>query len=333
MPPDLTDISSQLNLPTTAWIGILLAVVAAVLLAIGTQFQNHGVNLVDKASTEEAKTGLSFRQLRALIARPSWAIGTLILALAIVLQLTSLSFAPITVVQPLGAIALVVTAIVNARVSKVPLDRVDIRSIVICVLGVGVFVTIAALVTSSHPVTATQLVTVLIVLVVVLATFLTLFLVMRKRALRPIFYVITGGVLFGFVVTLAKVVIDRIKTIAVGDFTVDSTDILTLICLIGLVVAALLGTYFVQTAHSSNPPDIVVAGLTVIDPLVAVSIGIIVLGEAADAPLWAIIAFVVAAAAAIYGVISLSRNNPQLTIETPLADAAEKATGRPQGTV
>lgn len=329
MPPDLTDISTQLNLPTTAWIGILLAVVAAVLLAIGTQFQNHGVNLVNAATTEAAQTGLSLRQLRSLLARPSWVIGTLFLGLAIVLQLSSLSFAPITVVQPLGAIALVVTAIVNARVTKTPLDKVDIRSIIICVAGVGAFVTIAALVTNSHPVTATQLVIVLSVLVVILAVLLTLFFAMRRRVLKPIFYVIAGGVLFGFVVTIAKVVIDRIKTIAVGDFSIDSTDILTLVCLIGLAVAGLLGTYFVQTAHSSNPPDIVVAGLTVIDPLVAVSIGIVVLGEAADAPLWAIFAFVVAAAAAIYGVISLSRNNPMLTTETPLADAAEEATKRP----
>ncbi|CAN5373272.1 hypothetical protein BH11ACT4_BH11ACT4_05170 [soil metagenome] len=333
MPADLTDLSSQLNLPTTAWIGILLAVVAAVLLAIGTQFQNHGVTLVDRASTEEAKTGLSFRQLRALLGRPSWVIGTLFLGLAIVLQLSSLTFAPITVVQPLGAIALVVTAVVNARVSKVPLDRVDVRSIVICVLGVGGFVTIAAVVTNSHPVTATQLVIVLVVLAIVLAVLLTLFFVMRRRVLRPIFYVIAGGVLFGFVVTLAKVVIDRVRTILVGDFKVDATDILTLVCVVGLVVGALLGTYFVQTAHSSNAPDIVVAGLTVIDPLVAVSIGIVVLGEAAGAPIWAILAFVVAGAAAIYGVISLSRNNPQLTTETPLADALEEGSDRSSGTL
>ncbi|MEP6480599.1 MAG: DMT family transporter [Rhodoglobus sp.] len=329
MPPDLAEISSPLNLPTTAWIGIALAVVAAILLAIGTQFQNRGVTLVDKASTEQANTGLSLRQLKALVARPSWVIGTAILAVAIVLQLSSLSFAPITVVQPLGAIALVVTAIVNARVTKAPLDLVDIRSIIICVLGVGAFVTIAALVTNSHPVIETQLVVVLIVLVVVLAVLLTLFFVMRRRVLRPIFYVIAGGVLFGFVVTLAKVVIDRIKTIAVGDFQIGSTDILTLVCLVGLAAAGLLGTYFVQTAHSSNPADIVVAGLTVIDPLVAVSIGIVVLGEAAGAPVWAIFAFVISGAAAIYGVISLSRNNPMLTTETPLADAAEEAVQRP----
>ena len=80
--------------------------------------------------------------------------------------------------------------------------------------------------------------------------------------------------------------------------------------------------YFVQTAHSSNPPDLVVAGLTVIDPLVAVSIGIIVLGEAAGAPLWAIFAFAAAAAAAIWGVLSLARHHPQNHPTTTLADTA-----------
>jgi drug/metabolite transporter (DMT)-like permease len=67
----------------------------------------------------------------------------------------------------------------------------------------------------------------------------------------------------------------------------------------------------VQTAYSSGPPDLVVAGLTVIDPLVGVTIGIVVLGEAQGAPLWAGIVFVVSGALAIYGVFQLSKYHPQ----------------------
>lgn len=323
MPPDLQDIADQITLPSTAPVGIALALIAAVLLAIGTQFQHRGVELVEASTTVDGKTGLSFRQLRSLLARPSWVIGTVLLGLAIVLQLSSLTFAPITVVQPLGAVALVITALVNSRVTKTPLDAVSIRAIVICVVGVGAFVAIAAGVTESHPVTATQLSTVLIVLTAVLAVFVTLFILMRKRKPRPIFYVVAAGVLFGFVVTLAKVVIDRVRTIVVTDLEFDSADILTLLCLIALAAAALLGTYFVQTAHSSNPPDLVVAGLTVIDPLVAVSIGIVVLGEAAGAPPWAIIGFILAGAVAIFGVVSLSRHHPQALANTAIADVAD----------
>jgi drug/metabolite transporter (DMT)-like permease len=115
----------------------------------------------------------------------------------------------------------------------------------------------------------------------------------------------------------------------VTDLEFDSADILTLLCLVALAAAALLGTYFVQTAHSSNPPDLVVAGLTVIDPLVAVSIGIVVLGEAAGAPPWAIIGFILAGAVAIFGVVSLSRHHPQALANTALADVAEPGPRNP----
>lgn len=328
MPPTLQDLADQLTLDSSSAIGIPLALVAAVLLAIGTQLQHRGVALVDASTTTDAKTGLSLSQLRLLLARPSWLLGTLLQGFAIVLQLTSLAFAPLIVVQPLGAVALVVTAIINAKVSRTPLDRYSIRAIIICVAGIGTFVTIAAFVAKTHPITATQLWTVLIILAVVLAVFVVLFFVMRSRAPRPIFYVVAAGTLFGFVVTLAKVVIDRVRTILATEFAFGPADILTLLCIVGLVAAALLGTYFVQTAHSSNPPDLVVAGLTVIDPLVAVTIGIVVLGEAAGAPWWAIVAFALAAAVAIYGVLSLARHHPQARANTPLADAADEANAK-----
>jgi drug/metabolite transporter (DMT)-like permease len=119
-------------------------------------------------------------------------------------------------------------------------------------------------------------------------------------------------VLFGFVATLAKVVIDRVKTLSFNQFKLGDAEWLTVLCVIGLLVAALLGSYFVQSAYSNGPPDLVVAGLTVIDPLVAIAIGIIVLGEASKAPLWATVAFIVAGAIAIYGVLLLAKNHPQL---------------------
>jgi F0F1-type ATP synthase assembly protein I len=68
----------------------------------------------------------------------------------------------------------------------------------------------------------------------------------------------------------------------------------------------------VQTAYSSGPPDLVVAGLTVVDPIVGITIGITVLGEAAGAPPWAAVVFVLAGIVAIYGVFQLSKHHPQI---------------------
>jgi len=311
VPPDILDLTDQISLTPLQVAGIPLALIGAILLSLGAQFQHRGVARMEEKHGSEASTGLNFSQIKALLARPSWVIGTALLGLAIVFQLSSLAIAPIMVVQPLGAVALVMTAIMNSRIARVRLDAISIRAIVMCVVGVGVFVAIAAMFAKSTVVTQRELSLVLIILAIVLTAWVVLFLIFRKNA-SPIFYILGAGMLFGFVATLAKVVIDRVKTIVISGSGFESTDFLTILCIVGLIVASLLGSYFVQTAYASGPPDLVVAGLTVVDPLVAVTVGILVLGEAADAPLWAVIAFVVTGAIAIFGVFSLSKHHPQI---------------------
>ena len=310
MPPELSDITDSFTLTPDQAVGIPIALFGAILISIGTQLQHTGVSVVGKRAESGTKAGLGLRQLAELFARPSWLLGTVLLGVAMLFQLTSLVFAPLIVVQPLGAIALVVTAIVNSRLSGVKLGAVSRRAIWLCVGGVGLFVTIAAFTAKSSPITELQLSVVLIILSAVLVAFAVAFALLRTR-FKAIFYIIGAGVLFGFVATLAKVVIDRIKTLSFHDFQLGDAEWLTVLCVVGLLVAALLGSYFVQSAYSNGPPDLVVAGLTVIDPLVAITVGILVLGEASAAPLWAIIAYVIAGATAIYGVLLLAKNHPQ----------------------
>jgi drug/metabolite transporter (DMT)-like permease len=317
---DLTDLTDQITLPSIAGAGIPIALVGAVFLALGAQFQHKGVERMEELRGQQTG-GISIRSLLALLARPAWVIGTVMLGLAILFQLTSLTLSPILVVQPVGALALVITSILNARLSKTPLDRKSIRAIVMCVGGVAVFVTVAALFAQSPAITELQLTVVLVLLGVVLVAFAVLFITLRKR-IGAMFYILGAGVLFGFVATLAKVVIDRIKTLAFTDI-VSGGEWLLVGCIVGLLVAALLGSYFVQTAYASGPPDLVVAGLTVIDPLIAVLIGILVLGEAGQVPFWAILVFVAAGAVAVWGVLQLARHHPQLRVN----DSLEKPLG------
>ncbi len=295
-------------------LGIPVALLAAVFLAVGAQLQHGGVAKVDAASSRSGRTGLRFGQLRALATRPSWLIGTLLLGLAIVLQLISLFLAPLTVVQPLGALALVITALLNARATKIRLDAPSIRAILLCIGGVGLFVGVAAVTTTSVPIGTQQLVIVLVILACVLAILTGAFFGLRKRS-PIIFYIVASGVLFGFVATLAKVVIARVQTIVLRGFDLEPGDGLTIVAVVAVLVAALGGSYLVQTAYSSGPPHLVVAGLTVIDPMVGVTIGIVVLGEAAGAPLWSGIVFALAGAIAILGVVQLSRREVAVAAE------------------
>jgi drug/metabolite transporter (DMT)-like permease len=299
---------SQITLTPLQAVGIPIALTGSIFLALGAQFQHRGVSHVESKSEGRSSGGLNVGQLLALLRRPSWVVGTLMLGLAVVFQLTSLIFAPILVVQPLGAVALVITSIVNARVSKVKLTRESIRAIAFCIIGVALFVTIATFTAKSKEITERELITVLVLLLVITVLFSLLFAFLRNR-FKAIIYIVGAGVLYGFVATLAKVVIDRIHTIIING--TQGFEWLTLLCVVALLAATALGGYFVQTAYSSGPPDLVIAGLTVIDPIVAVTIGIIVLGEADGAPWYAVIAFVVAGALAIYGVFQLAKYHPQ----------------------
>jgi drug/metabolite transporter (DMT)-like permease len=295
------DVTQDIALQPRAFVGIPIALVGACFLSIGAQLQHHGVAKVE-ASTQQASSGLSLAQLGLLLARPSWVVGTLMLGLAIVFQLVSLTLAPIIVVQPLGAIALVVTAILNARVSRVKLNRQSIIAISLCVGGVGAFAILAAFTARDTPVTSRALVEILIILAVVLVAFGVCFYFLRSK-FKALIYVVGAGILYGFVATLAKVVIARISS--------SDWDWLLVLCIVALLAAAGLGAYFVQNAYSSGPPDLVIAGLTVIDPLVAVTIGIVILDEAAQAPWWAMVGYVVTGAVAVYGVFQLARFHPQ----------------------
>ncbi len=293
-----------LALDPRQFIGIPLALVGAVFLSVGAQLQHRGVTKVDQATeTDAGKGGLDLGQLRLLLARPSWVTGTLMLGAAIVLQLTSLAFAPLIVVQPLGAFALVVTSIVNWRVTGSRLNRLSVLAICLCVAGVGAFVLTAAFQAREVPVHEHELVEILCILGGVLVLAAVLFGIFRK-SMRALVYVVVAGILYGFVATLAKVVIARVEQ--------REFDVLTGVCIVALLAAVGLGAYFVQNAYASGPPDLVIAGLTVIDPLVAVSIGILILNEAVQAGPGTVAVWIVTGALAVTGVVLLARHHPQV---------------------
>jgi len=298
VPPDLSSIATTQFFHGSTPAGIAIALVGGLFLALGAQFQHRGVVVVEERHGSGHKAGLSIPQLWRLVRSPWWVLGTLLLGLAILAQLTSLGFAPIIVVQPLGVVALVITAVVNARVSTTKLTRDALRAITFCVAGIAVFVTVAAFVAQETLIQEKQLIIILIIMGVVVVLLGVAFGLLRKR-FTAIFYILSAGLLYGFVATLAKVVINRLVN---GNF-----EWLTVICVVALIAAAGLGAYFVQTAYSIGSPDLVIAGLTVVDPLVAVSIGIVVLGEAADAPLWTVFVWIAAGAVAVYGVFQLAK--------------------------
>jgi hypothetical protein len=288
--------------PELRELAIGLAVLAAVALAFGAQFQNQAVTK-GREKAPRVRGSLSVRELGRLFSRPRWISGLGLMGIGMALQLSALSLAPLIVVQPIGAIALVITSLLNARYTKTRINKATVLAIGLSTFGVGAFVVTASRVASQVELTDQNLLRVLGLLVVILVAFGILFFTFGKKA-KALTYILGAGVLYGFVATLAKVVIQRL-------YQMDY-DLLTGLALVSMIGAVLLGGWFVQNAYSSGPPDLVIAGLTVIDPMVAVAIAIGVLGEAQAASGASIVSFSLSGAVAIAGVYLLSKVHPQL---------------------
>lgn len=287
-------------------IAIILSLLAAVALAFGAQLQNDSVEKnVDKVLG--AKRGVGFKHILGLIRNPRWLGGMSFLVLGALCQIAALTMAPLIVVQPIGALALVITALLNARSTKTKITKATWIAISLCTGGIATFVALATgIADDQRELSDSNLIVILATLAVLLVGLGAVFLVQRQN-MSALTFILGAGLLYGILATLVKTVIQRIQQ--------SHFEWLTITCLVAAVLAMALGGWFVQNAYASGPPDLVIAGLTVIDPMVAVTIGIIVLGEASSAmaanPLISVV-FAASGATAVMGVWLLSRVHPEL---------------------
>jgi drug/metabolite transporter (DMT)-like permease len=284
-------------------IAISLSMLAAVALAFGAQFQNDSV-IKNSAKKSGEKLGVGFKSLIKLVRNPRWLIGMSFLGGGAILQIAALTMAPLIVVQPIGALALVITALLNARSTKTAITRATWAAIGVSTAGIVVFVTLAAQIADDErKLTDSDIQMLLGVIAVVLVLFMALFVATRKKA-TALNYILGAGILYGFAITFIKAVIQRVAQ--------DNFDALTLTCVFAAIGAIAVGAWFVQNAYASGPPDLVIAGLTVIDPMVAITIGMVILGEASRALPLDMTIFIVSGATAALGVYMLSKVHPEL---------------------
>ena len=80
--------------------------------------------------------------------------------------------------------------------------------------------------------------------------------------------------------------------------------------LVGLALAYGVGGWFIQQGYATGPAEVVVGSMTTIDPLAAVMVGLVVLGEGAQLTPVIGVAMGLAGAMAAGGVAVLSRFHP-----------------------
>ena len=226
------------------WFAVLLAVLGAFCLAFGAQRQGSAV----KADT--GGLALSNHGMLRLIRNPRWVFGLLLLCAGMALNSVALVMAPLTVVQPIGAIALVITTIVNAKDQGLSINRATVVAISACVTGSALFVILAVNVTQeNHQVSSSDELTVVLLLALAVGLFGTLALVFRRR-MSAFIYILGAGILFGFVAVLTRII---------GKHLLDPNGLGVLnvpwYSVVAIAAAGILGSWFVQNAYSGGPPE------------------------------------------------------------------------------
>ncbi|MFD0202990.1 MULTISPECIES: glycosyltransferase [Saccharothrix] len=272
------------------WFAVLLAVLGAVFFAFAARLQHDAV----RASEGPLR-------VLELLRRPRWLLGLVLLVLGAGVHAAALGMAPLSVVQPVGVVAIGITAVLDGR-------RRELPAVAWTTFGVGAFVLLAAgSATSTAVVPEAEVKAALLALGLIAVPGLVGVLSTRP-AVRALGFGAAGGVAYGFVSVLMRSVSQDVQQGGLAWSTAFSAA--------GIAVALVVGGWFIQHAYASGPPHVAVACLTVVDPLVAVGIGAGLLGEANRTSPLVAVAQVGCAVIAIGGVVALARTRTLPAVPT-----------------
>jgi drug/metabolite transporter (DMT)-like permease len=246
-------------------LAIRFAFLAALFLAIGIVVRQRATMDVPEDK------GVSPTMVLTLIRRPLWWGGTAAAVLGFVFQALALAYGSLLLVQPILVSALLVALPLSARLANRGVTRGEWLWALVLTASLAVFVLLAK--TSAGDYEASVPLTAIVAVVCIVAEALCVVVAIRNPGWRrAVLLAVAVGVLFGVVAMLTKLVMHMLTHD--GPRAVLSTPAPYLLVLIG-VVAVLLQ----QSAFHAGSLQTSVPTMLVLEPVVAVVLGAVVLGE------------------------------------------------------
>lgn len=282
-----------------------LAIVAAAVFAVGATVQSSAVG---RAVSDHGSPGstavVGNRAMGALLRNRDWWASVGIIVVGGVIHAAALTLAPISIVQPIGVLAIPFAVVLTAR-------RQHRRPPLAAMLAVGA--TMAAVLAfvlaaasdgkNAHYVDPASVAWASLGIGAVAAVFAVLGII-GPAWIRCLAWAAAGAMVYGLGSGLLRT----------DTMLIAQGDLLTLHVFgytASVIGTYLLGGWFIQHAHSNGPPAVVLGSLTVIDPIVAVVFGMAFLGEGAHlSPLHTTIMAISGLVAAI-GVVLLAKYHPE----------------------
>jgi drug/metabolite transporter (DMT)-like permease len=250
-------------------VGHGLAIVFALLAAV---FAAVGIVVRQRATMDvPPEKGVSALMVMTLLRRRLWWAGTAAAVAGYVFQALALGFGSLLLVQPILVSALLFALPLSARLAGRRVTRGEWIWALVLTSALTVFVVLARASTGDYDVPASVTGVVALVCAAVVVVLVLLATQSRNWA-RAVVLAVAVGVMFGVVAVLTKIVMHMITERSV--LAVLSTPTLYLLVLLG-VVATLLQ----QSAFHAGSLQTSVPTMLVLEPVVAVVLGAIVLGE------------------------------------------------------
>lgn len=275
-------------------IAVLLALCAAFFIAIGEVIHQRSAHEV----TDEPVGHLEL--FTRLLKDRKWWIGSLVSALGFGFQAAALGVGSVLLVQALLVTVLLFALPINARITGVPVTRSQWLWAALLAVSVAVIVTVGNP-TAGHSRAALEVWTgVVLVLVPVLLLCMAGARLWVGRPAAAVLLGVVSGALWGVFAVLTKGVVDRLGH---GLWAVLTAPELYVWAAVGVTATAWQQSAFRAGSLAASLPT-----MTVAEPMVAATLGILVLGETLrpgdDG--WAVL--ILAIAAMVIATIALARS-------------------------
>lgn len=297
-------------------LAIGLTLVGAVCFAVASVLQHHAVTTTRhpdeaagageaaRAGTPAGRRNLSTRHLLAIVRRRRWLQGAGLAGIGSLVNGFALLLAPLRVVQPVGVLAVPLAVLLSAARARRRPSAGVLLGAALTVGGVAVFVVASAGSATTHTPSATATLVAGLGVAALVAVLAVAGLSRDGQGpLRCLALASAVAVAYGLLSALV-----RVAAQAAADTGILSP--LVLGCAAGAIVAFAVGAWLVQHAYHAGAPEIVIACLTVVDPIVAVVLGAVLLGEGSTTPVAAWVLLGAAALTATVGVLTLAHHHP-----------------------
>lgn len=293
-------------------LAVAVAALGAVLFGLAAVHQ-HGAVLTTMGG---APTGLreNVRSFSRLLRNRAWLVGSIESLLAGGLHVVALALAPITLVQPIGVLAVPVTVVASAVKARRRPSRTQVLGSVLSVVGV-VVLTLLLLSPDINPIDVPAWTTLAVTVAAATgATVLAAVLTRRSpRLVRCVTLAAAAAALFG----LNSILIRTIGHVVASTGLTSNLPVVGT-AVAGIVVALSVGLWAMQTAYLSGAPHVVICCLTLLDPLLAVAGGNLLLHDGVVTTTFTLVASGCCALLAAVGVVFLSVDYPT---DASVADA------------